>query len=186
MRSIFLSVLVLGFIFSGCSSGKEAGDKRVVAQVNDYKMKVEDLKYNLNNIPHDEKELLGTKEGMLNYVDRLLTKQILLQEAQRLGLDRERDFMKSIENYWEQALLRLLLQRKSKEIARLIHVYDKEVEEYYSQSGETQPLSKVKEDMIKSIRQKKETEAMSTWIDELRQRSYIKVNQDVLGDMFSK
>ncbi len=108
---------------------------------------------------------------------------MLLQEAQRQGIDREKDFMKSIENYWEQALLRLLLERKSKEISGLIHVYDNEIEEYYKNSGEDLPFSKVKNEIRDAIKQKKETDAMDEWIDELKKSSYIRVDEKVLKSL---
>lgn len=187
MNRSLLIVLIFGFIFTGCSSSKEGGgDERVVAQVNDYKMKVDDLQYDLKHTPYDEKSLLETKEGRMEYLTQLLEKEVLLQEAQRLGLDREKDFMRSIENYWEQALLKLLLEKKSKEISGFTHVYENEVDEYYGDSGEKRPLSRVRDEIIKAIGQEKESEAMSAWVEELKKRAYIKINENVLEDVFGK
>jgi len=185
MGKIIAYVLICCFIFTGCSSGGSGGDDRIVAQVNKYKMNVEDLKYELENVPYDEADLLRTEEGREEYINRLLEKEILLQEAQQQGLDREKDFMRSIESYWEQALLKLLLQRKSREISGMIHVYDNEIEEYYRSSGERQPFSKVKTDIRRVIRQKKETEAMNAWIEELKGKSSVKINERLLGETFS-
>lgn len=185
MKRIFFSLLVFCFIFAGCSSGT-GGDNRVVAQVNDYRMSVEDLRYELDNTPYDDAVLLETQEGREEYLDRLLEKEILLQDAQRQGLDREKDFMKSIENYWEQALLKILLERKSKEISGLVHVYEDEVKEYYNASGETSPFSKVRRDIERDIRRKKETDAMNAWIEELRSKSCVSINKDILDDSMFK
>jgi hypothetical protein len=148
-------------------------------------MTIEDLRYEFKNAPYDEAGLLKTENGRKKYLDGLIEKEVLLQEAQRLAIDREKDFMKSIENYWEQALLRILLERKSKEISGLIHVYDNEIEAYYKDSGENLPLSKVKNEIRDIIKQKKETDAMNAWIDELKKRSYIKVDENVLKEAFS-
>ncbi len=184
MKRIVFSLLVVCFIFTGCSSGN-GGDNRVVAQVNDYKMSVEDLRYELENTPYDDEVLLETQEGRQKYLDRLLEKEILLQEAQRQGLDRQKDFMKSIENHWEQALLKLLLERKSKEISGLVHVYEEEIREYYDASGETLPFSRIKRDIERDVRRKKETDAMNAWIEELRSKSSISINKEILNDAFS-
>ncbi len=186
MKKLFFIILIPCLIYTGCSSSAGEGDKRVVAQVNKYKMSVDDLKYELRSIPYDEKGLLKTKKGRREYMDRLVEKEILLQEAQHLGLDREKDFMKSIENYWEQALLKSLLQRKSKEISGLIHVYENEIEDYYKTSGEDLPLSKVRAEIRRAIRQKKETKAMDTWIQELKKKSYIKIDEDLVRKILSK
>ena len=175
MRIVFVVMVISCFVLAGCSAGG-GGDERVVAQVNDYKMTVEDLKYELKNVPYDDEELLETEKGRLDYIDRLLEKEILLQEAQAQGLDREKEFMKSIENYWEQALLRLLLQQKSKEISGLIHVYDNEIEEYYRETGEDLSRS----DVHRIIRQKKETATMDAWVQELKKRSRVNINEKIL------
>lgn len=180
MRMIFIGILLASVALAGCSAGG-GGDERVVAQVNDYKMTVEDLKYELKNVPYDDASLLETEKGRLDYINRLLEKEILLQEAQKKGLDREKEFMRSIENYWEQALLRLLLQKKSNEISGLIHVYDNEIDEYYRETGEDLSRS----DISRIIRQKKETEAMNVWVQELKKRSRVKINEKVLREIFT-
>jgi len=180
MRTIFIGILLASVALAGCSAGG-GGDSRVVAQVNDYKMTVEDLKYELENVPYDDIRLLETEKGRLDYINRLLEKEILLQEAQKKGLDREKEFMRSIENYWEQALLRLLLQKKSNEIPGLIHVYDNEIDEYYRETGEDLSRS----DISRIIRQKKETEAMNVWVQELKKRSRVKINEKVLREIFT-
>jgi len=180
MRMIFIGILLALVALAGCSAGG-GGDERVVAQVNDYKMTVEDLKYELKNVPYDDASLLETEKGRLDYINRLLEKEILLQEAQKKGLDREKEFMRSIENYWEQALLRLLLQKKSNEIPGLIHVYDNEIDEYYRETGEDLSRS----DISRIIRQKKETEAMNVWVQELKKHSRVKINEKVLREIFT-
>jgi peptidyl-prolyl cis-trans isomerase C len=161
------------------------GDKKVVMQVGNYKMTVEDLRYEMAHMPYDDEGLLKSEEGRNRYLDRLAEKEILLQEAQRQGIDREKDFMKSIENHWEQALLKILLERKTKEISGLIRVYDNEIDEYYKRSGETSPLSKVRPEIREAIRQKKEMDAMNDWILDLKKKTYIKINGDVSNNEFS-
>lgn len=181
-----LFMIVMCFVFmTGCSSGNNNAEDKVVAHINKYKMTVDDLRYEFKNALYDEAELLKTENGRKKYLDGLIDKEILLQEAQRQGIDREKDFMKSIENYWEQALLRILLERRSKEIAGLVNVYDSEIEEYYKNSGEDQPLLKVKDEIRGIIKQKKQTDSMDAWIKELKKRSYVKIYEDALKDAFS-
>ncbi len=179
MKNIFFIIFVILFL-TGCSVSNNSPDKRIVVQINKYKMTEEDLKYEFKNTPYDETELLKTENGRKKYLSGLIEKEVLLQEAQRQGIDREKDFMKSIENYWEQALLRILIERKSKEISSLTHVYDNEIEEYYKNSGENLSFSKVKNEIMNIIKQKKETDAMNAWIDELKNSSYITVDEKVL------
>ena len=185
MKNILVFILSVLFIISGCSCPGGTDDARLVAKVNKYEMRAEDLRYELENLPYDDQGLLDTEEGKEVFLDRLIEKEILLQEAQGLGLDKEKDFMRSIESYWEQALLRILLEKKSKEISSMVHVYDNEVREYYKESGETLPFSKVKSEIKRDIQRNKETKAMNVWIEELRKKAYIKVNKDVLEEVVS-
>jgi peptidyl-prolyl cis-trans isomerase C len=182
MRAL-IWIMLVSFI-AGCSSGNGNVGNKVVAQINKYKMTVEDMRYEFKNAPYDEVAFLKTEGGRKKYLDGLIEKEILLQEAQRQGIEKEKDFMKSIENYWEQALLRILLERKSKEISNLVNVYDNEIEEYYKNSGEKQPFSKVKNEIRDIVKQKKQTDAMDAWIGELKKRSCVKVNENVLTNAF--
>lgn len=182
MKRIFSGILLFSFFLAGCSSGKNSPDQKVVAQINKYKLTIEDLRYEFKNAPYDDKAMLNSYDGRRKYLEGLIEKEVLLQEAQRQTIDREKDFMRSIENYWEQALLKILLERKSKEISSLIHIYDNEIQKYYKDSGETLPFSKVKNEIREIIRQKKETEAMDNWINELKKASYIKVDENVLKE----
>ncbi len=45
-------------------------------------------------------------------VNALITKELMIQEAQREGIDKDPAFRKSIENFYEQSLIKLLLDRK--------------------------------------------------------------------------
>jgi hypothetical protein len=173
-------------VISSCSSGENTFNKQIVCEVNRYKMLAEDLKDELKNAPHDEAAFLETEEGSLAFLDRLIEKQVLLQEAQAQGLDREKDFMDTIENYWEQALLKSLLKKKSEEISASISVLDEEIRDYYEESKEKLSLTRVRRDIERAIRQNKETQAMNEWIEGLMERSRIKVNSETVKKVFSK
>jgi hypothetical protein len=185
MKKIFLGILLFSIFLAGCSADNNP-DKKIIAQINKYKMTVDDLRYEFKNAPYDEAAFLKTEDGRKKYLDGLIEKEVILQEAQRHGIDREKDFMKSIENYWEQTLLKILLERKSKEISNMIHVYDNEIEEYYKNSGESLPFSKVKNEIRNMIKQKKETDAMDAWIGELKKSSCIKIDEEVLTSLVAE
>ncbi|HEB70695.1 MAG TPA: hypothetical protein ENI88_13920 [Desulfobulbus sp.] len=70
------------------------------------------------------------KEQLLNSV---ITRELLIQEAQRLGIDREESFRKSLKNYYEQSLIKILTDREYKKLQ--IDVSEKEVDAYLSCFG---------------------------------------------------
>ncbi|GAF80450.1 unnamed protein product, partial [marine sediment metagenome] len=55
-------------------------------------------------------------EDLGEFLDIAIKEQILIQEAQKQGLDREKTFMKTIERYWVQALIKELLDKQSRMI----------------------------------------------------------------------
>ncbi|MFZ5761603.1 MAG: hypothetical protein ACOY8P_01575 [Thermodesulfobacteriota bacterium] len=46
------------------------------------------------------------------FIQALITKELLIQEAKRLGLDREESFRQSVQNFYEQSLIKLLMERR--------------------------------------------------------------------------
>jgi hypothetical protein len=80
-------------------------------------------------VPPDKKQFL----------EDLVTREILIQEAKRLGLDREEPFRRSIQNYYEQALLKNLTQKKMSDIT--VSVSEEEIASYYSSMGNVYELS---------------------------------------------
>lgn len=122
-------LLISVFLLTACA--RKQGSEITVATINDYRMTVDDYNYESKEILRTGR-LLGdvpvTKEDIL---DALIAKEVLLQEAQKEDLDKDRDFMKTIELYWEQTLLRNLLTKKSRDIEKKITLYEKDIIDYY-------------------------------------------------------
>jgi hypothetical protein len=108
---IALFALMTPLILSGC--GGDPHPDKTVARINDYHMSINDFKSDLETTFVNEKGTLTDEEVL----DLAIKREILVQEAQRQGIDREKSFMKTIERYWKQALIRELVNRKSRELA---------------------------------------------------------------------
>lgn len=107
------AILLLAVVISGCCGRVEKpAEERVVARINNYKMTVDDFKDELKHTFFNEKGQLGN-EAVL---DLAIKRELLVQEAQRLGLDKRASFMRTIERYWKQTLIKELLEKKTKEI----------------------------------------------------------------------
>lgn len=61
-------------------------------------------------------------------VNSLITNQLLLQESQREGIDKEESFRESIQNFYEQSLIKLLIDRKFASLH--VTVSDEDVNRY--------------------------------------------------------
>jgi hypothetical protein len=132
-RDNFMAVLplILGIVFLVAGCAEKRGSDRVIVTINDYKMTIEDFNCESSEVLNMAKVLGETPVTKQDMLDALITKELLLQEAQGERLDREKDFMKTIELYWKQTLLKNLLTQKSEEIARVTTVYKDEIRNYY-------------------------------------------------------
>lgn len=101
-------LLALGIAFFCFGCGQKTSDGKVVAKINNYSMTIQDLGDEIEHAPYSaEKE-----NSPENILDLAIRKQVLIQEAQRQGLDRKKSFMKTIERYWEQTLIKELIQKE--------------------------------------------------------------------------
>lgn len=75
------------------------------------------------------------------YKDSIITKQLLIQEAVRQDINKEESFRKSVENFYEQSLIKIFLDRKLNALA--VDVTDEEIEKYKSFSQTKVYISKL-------------------------------------------
>ena len=145
--SIFIMLLI--FVFNGCARQKPA--KEVLATIDGYSLYVEDFLSEAKLYPPSYREKLTKKQ----ILDDLIQKKLLLQEAQRRGLDKDPAFMKMVERFWEQSLLRSLLEKRSTEILSSIEAPEEE-------------------------RNQKASQMMQEWSDNLKGRAKIQINKEAL------
>lgn len=63
-----------------------------------------------------------------DFINALISKELLIQEARKLGIDREEPFRQSIQNFYEQSLIKILMDRKFSSIS--VTVSDEELKRY--------------------------------------------------------
>ncbi len=59
-------------------------------------------------------------EGKAEFISALITKELMIQEAQKEGIDKDPAFRKAIQNYYEQSLIKLLMDRKFSKLPVLV------------------------------------------------------------------
>lgn len=152
--TVFMCLVFAGFL--GCQdrrSGEKEQDDRVVARVNDYNVIVADFKTVVNPYVDTADAELNRKEVKAALLDDIIIRKVLIQEAQRQGLDKQKPFMREIERYWEQSLIKLLLKKKSEEMARDI------------------------------LGEKERRDAIDLWMDSLKSKAKIEIDAGVLSDV---
>jgi hypothetical protein len=91
-----------------------------------------------------------------------------------------------IERFWEQSLLKIALDKKTKEIGRKTSVTDGEINRAYydmSKKGEvSEPLGQVYKRIRWELTRAKEAEMMDEWMAEMHKKTRIFVNKDILKE----
>ena len=60
--------------------------------------------------------------------DSVITRELLIEEAQRQKIDKEENFRKALEDFYENSLVKILLERKNRELA--VSVSGEEIDTY--------------------------------------------------------
>jgi hypothetical protein len=136
MRRITLAVILAAamILSGGCGSSPETGSPgdRPVATINDYHLSREAFQRQLASELELDPAYKLTDDAKRRFLDSLIRKELLIQEAVRLKLDREPAFTAAIEKYWEATLIRDLLDRKGREISGTTTVTEAEIEARYA------------------------------------------------------
>jgi hypothetical protein len=79
--------------------------KDVALSINDRVVTAEEFDRLYASRPQD---IAGKEE----FINSFIMKELLIQESQREGIDKEKSFRRSIQNFYEQSLIKLLMDRK--------------------------------------------------------------------------
>ncbi len=141
MRAILTLCLLC---LTGCGQAKTL-PKDIVAKVNHYMITTDDFKREitsswpvLQNYPN-----IPPSELKAKILDAMITNQLLLEEAQKMNVDKKPAFMREVENYWRQALLKTLLEKKNAEFLSEDPATDAALKALYAREGERLELDMV-------------------------------------------
>ncbi|MCX5715611.1 MAG: hypothetical protein NTV07_01875 [Candidatus Omnitrophica bacterium] len=112
-----------------------------------------------------------TKEEI---TDDIIQNKLLLLEAQKEGLDKQPPFMRMIQNFWEQSLLRAVVEKKMKEFTAATVVTDAEISARAAQID--RPASEIKNMILREKVNKK----FEDWLLSLKTNAKICVDKKAL------
>jgi peptidyl-prolyl cis-trans isomerase SurA len=175
-----LALYVLLFAFLGC---EKAPVKPVLVTINNYSISREEFDREFIDSPLAKKD---TREARKQFLEMLINRKLLLQEAQKLGLDKDAEFLKSIERFWEQSLLKAYLDRKTQEVAGQIFISDFAVEQAYknlqAEGKADKPYAQMYRTLKWDLARAKESELMDKWLKDLKNNAAINVNVGLLKE----
>jgi hypothetical protein len=178
-KKYFISILICA-VFWGC--GRVEPPKRIVAEVNDYQILEDDFESGFLQSPYAVRE--NKEQARKEYLDNLINQKLILQDAQKNNIDKQKEFLVSIERFWEQSLLTVALNRKAREISGSVHVRDEMVKKLYDQMIREGVATKSYQELYPQISwqaaKQLETAKLSQWVESLRQNAKVKIHPDFL------
>ncbi|MCK4463419.1 MAG: hypothetical protein KAU58_03810 [Candidatus Omnitrophica bacterium] len=175
-------ILLTALCFSSFGCAKKPPSEKVAVKINDYSLSVGEFNelFSESKVSEDTPKMRGL------FVENLISRKLLLQEAQKEGLDKEKDFLKAIEKFWEQSLLTIIVDKKIKESSGDLTVSEQEIQDYYNNwiklnPDEAKPLDEMRNAMRMLILRRKQALVLNSWIGTLRKDANIKVDKKAVG-----
>ena len=184
---VLLLILHIEFLSTGCDGGKggspESIPKEDIAlEVNGNIITIEEFTalIKLENSVNPEFHLIPDKQK--EFVDYLIRRELLIHEASRLKLDREKDFLRTIERYWESTLIRNLMARKTDELKKRILILDTDIQAYYnaSKTETTPPLDTIKDEIRNQLLMEQVNLLIVKWEQNLIQSAKVYKNPQLV------
>lgn len=175
--AITIAVLVAAFLFYFLYLGNPS--RQTLAQVNDENITVEQFNKEMVKMEDPLREMF--QEEPLQFLEGMIVKRLLLQEAKKQGLsapvktfkDTAKDSLSP-----EEALVIAFMDKK---FSSPPEVTRKEIEEFYSMFKDRmggKPLNQVAPILEQIIREGKQRERVEQFIKELRNTAKIEIDQD--------
>jgi SurA-like N-terminal domain len=184
-KSIYL-LIIISCSFLCCCTQEKKVENKTLAKINDYVLTLDEFQTQLAAEVRLDKDFKVTKEAKKAFLDQLITKEILIQEAKKQYLDRKDKFIRAIERYWESTLIKDLMEAEGKNIAKRTVVSQEEIEDRYNdmkKADQNLPrLESIRDDISKKIMEEKKRRLLKEWTDQLKKRAKIKINEKLLSE----
>ncbi len=128
--ALLLAIIILVPIFSGCSK-KSSDIGKVVVTVNNDPVKLEDFQREIALRSRQDPSYRVNDKAIENQLNTIIDRRLMIQEATRMGLVNNEDFVRTIQTFWEQTLIRELIEEKNQEWEKRLFITEEEINEYY-------------------------------------------------------
>lgn len=183
-RPIFFALLFFLLLTFGSCGEKPLEDQPILADINGFRLTLDEFQTRLAEEMEYDPDYKLEKEAKKEFLENIIKKELLIQEAKRLNLDKEEVFIRAIERYWEATLIKDLLELKGREISKKILISQEEIKAGYDamsmEDNELPPLSEMEEQIVNSLKEKKKTMKLKEWIESLRKESSVDIDTRLL------
>ena len=134
MKKVFVFIVaisVLCALVSCAQKGEQKGP--YLAKVGTIKITQADLERDIKNLPEFAQKLFEGAAGKEKFLDEMIKKELLYQEAAKRGLDKDPEYVRKLEEFKKLTLIGQLLE---KEIEAKAKVTEQDVKDYYEKHKE--------------------------------------------------
>jgi hypothetical protein len=107
-----------------------------LARFNGHVIKPEEFQEHLTEQQRRNPDLKLTPAAKRELLEKFVERKLLVAEAEKLKIEHDPDFQKTLQEWREQQLIKELLRRKSAELAQRIEVEDADIEQLYAARGQ--------------------------------------------------
>ena len=140
MKKVILWLFIIFLVFA-CAK-KEEKRASYLAKVGSTVITEADIEREIKNLPDFVQKMFEGVSGRERFLEELVKRELLYQEALKKGLDKDPAYQKKLEDFKKINLVGLLLER---EIETKTKVSDKEIRDYYEKNKKDfAPVSQVR------------------------------------------
>jgi len=178
MKKILSAILLLLVVIFAIFKLKAVKPEEYLVKINNYTITPQEFNEEFRASAYAQD---NTPESKREFLNMLIRRKLVLQDAQARGLDKDKEFLKSIERFWEQSLLKRMMDEKSQEITGgAATISDSAVETVYnklkSEGKADKPLDQMRSQIKWSLTQLQESQALNKWLITLYKQASIKIN----------
>ena len=157
-----------------------------MATINEYRLTINEFETQLAQELEMDPEYKLTQEAKESFLNQLVRKELLVQEAIKMKLDRRDRFIRAIERYWQSTLIRDLLELKGEEIERQTYISEEEIADRYhhlkAEDENLPPVEALRQEITQRLKEEKKTEKLKLWIDALQKQAKIEISRELLHE----
>ncbi|MEW6003051.1 MAG: peptidylprolyl isomerase [Nitrospirota bacterium] len=127
----FVPLIIIVLFFACAKKQEQKGE--YLAKVGNVEITKADFESEFKSLPDFAQKMFEGNAGKEKFLDELIKKEILYQEALKKGLDKDPEYLRKVENFKKISLIGLLLE---KEIESKAKVTDQDIKNYYEKNKE--------------------------------------------------
>jgi hypothetical protein len=97
---------------AGCGNSQPSPSDNVVAKVGNYCITRQEFDEAYKDSSYGAQGTFASRKTFLN---NMINQKLILLDAEKSGLDKNKEFLKMVENFWQQSLLTMAMQEKVRE-----------------------------------------------------------------------